>query len=149
MRAGEIVGVAGLEGNGQSELVLAIARLLRASGGTLFAAPLCHIPEDRLLRGLVLDFSVEDNLILWSPRLKHVTLRGPIGEILINADPDMDSPEPLLQTFAEVGSRKRKQHVVDERDRRRGTFDVEDNRVDTARAKVDRHALAAGRVGGK
>ena len=76
--AGEILGIAGVEGNGQTELVEAIAGLVSASGIITLAgldllalgvrargdAGLSHIPEDRHARGLVLDYSVADNLIL-------------------------------------------------------------------------------------
>ena len=76
---GEILGVAGVEGNGQTELVEAIAGLRTASSGTVTIAGrdvtrasvrergdvgLSHIPEDRHERGLVLEYSVADNLIL-------------------------------------------------------------------------------------
>jgi simple sugar transport system ATP-binding protein len=77
--AGEILGVAGVEGNGQTELIEAIAGLRRAQAGTILLdhmditrasvrargdAGLSHIPEDRHTRGLVLDYSIADNLIL-------------------------------------------------------------------------------------
>ncbi|MDB4898289.1 MAG: transporter related protein [Gemmatimonadetes bacterium] len=75
---GEILGIAGVEGNGQTELVEAIAGLRAATGSLALAgrdllplqlrargdAGLSHIPEDRHERGLVLDYSVADNLIL-------------------------------------------------------------------------------------
>ena len=75
---GEILGIAGVEGNGQTELVEAIAGLAHATGAIALAgrdllaldvrgrgdAGLSHIPEDRHERGLVLDYSVADNLIL-------------------------------------------------------------------------------------
>ncbi|MFL5582386.1 MAG: ABC transporter ATP-binding protein [Gemmatimonadaceae bacterium] len=76
---GEILGVAGVEGNGQTELVEAVAGLRRADGGRVLLGGrdvsaldvrqrgdlgLSHIPEDRHLRGLVLEYSVADNLIL-------------------------------------------------------------------------------------
>ena len=79
VRPGEIVGIAGVEGNGQTELVEAIAGLARVRGGQVTfdgadvtawpvarrtAAGLAHIPEDRHARGLVLDWSVADNLVL-------------------------------------------------------------------------------------
>jgi general nucleoside transport system ATP-binding protein len=75
---GEILGLAGVEGNGQTELVEAIAGL-RAATGTIALggrdlmpldvrqrgdAGLSHIPEDRHDRALVLDYSVAENLIL-------------------------------------------------------------------------------------
>jgi general nucleoside transport system ATP-binding protein len=79
VRGGEIVGIAGVDGNGQSELVDAIAGLRRVESGRIVIsgddvtaagcrecldAGLGHIPEDRHLRGLVLDFSLAENLAL-------------------------------------------------------------------------------------
>jgi ABC-type uncharacterized transport system ATPase subunit len=75
---GEILGIAGVEGNGQTELVEALAGLVAARGRITLAgrdllaldvrargdAGLSHIPEDRHERGLVLDYSIADNLIL-------------------------------------------------------------------------------------
>ncbi len=65
VRAGEIVGVAGIEGNGQTELVECIAGL-RPSTGTIVVdrAALAHIPEDRHKRAVVLDFTLEENAVL-------------------------------------------------------------------------------------
>ncbi len=76
VRAGEIVGVAGVDGNGQRELALAIAGLVKSSGRVRIAgkdvssaspahrlaAGLAHIPEDRHQGGLFVDGSVLDNL---------------------------------------------------------------------------------------
>ena len=79
VRAGEIVGLAGVDGNGQSELVDAIAGLRKVRAGRIVVAGkdvagasaresldagVGHIPEDRHLRGLVLDFSLAENLSL-------------------------------------------------------------------------------------
>jgi ABC-type uncharacterized transport system ATPase subunit len=79
VRAGEILGIAGVDGNGQTELIDAIAGLLRAEGGTvrvvgrefvqalpreMLDAGVGHIPEDRQRRGLVLDFSIAENIAL-------------------------------------------------------------------------------------
>ncbi|MFC4427495.1 ABC transporter ATP-binding protein [Deinococcus navajonensis] len=77
VRAGEIVGIAGVEGNGQSELVEAITGLATLAGGQITylgrpahgvreveAAGLSHIPEDRNERGLVLDMTTAENYIL-------------------------------------------------------------------------------------
>ena len=78
VKAGELVGVAGVDGNGQRELALAIAGLAtargriqigarevsRASPAARLAAGLAHIPEDRQHGGLLLDASVADNLAL-------------------------------------------------------------------------------------
>lgn len=77
VHAGEIVGIAGVEGNGQTELVEVIAGLRPAEAGHLFlggdditrdsvgarrAAGIAHIPEDRLQRGVAAPMSIEDNL---------------------------------------------------------------------------------------
>jgi simple sugar transport system ATP-binding protein len=79
VRAGEIVGVAGIDGNGQSELVEAIVGLRRPTEGRILVngqvitrddpkhlidAGIGHIPEDRHRRGLVLNFTVAENLSL-------------------------------------------------------------------------------------
>ena len=79
VRAGEIVCIAGIEGNGQSELVYGITGLENTlSGSVMFCgedithAPIrkrslmgmSHIPEDRHKHGLVLDYSLEDNMVL-------------------------------------------------------------------------------------
>jgi general nucleoside transport system ATP-binding protein len=83
LRAGEILGIAGVEGNGQSELIEAIVGLREIERGTIAIAGrdvtresvfrrsqvgLAHIPEDRHDRALVLDYSVRDNLILGQQR---------------------------------------------------------------------------------
>ena len=65
VRAREIVGMAGVEGNGQKELVDVLAGLVRASGGTVrVRAPIEVVHDDRHKRGLVLDASVADNAVL-------------------------------------------------------------------------------------
>ena len=76
---GEILGIAGVEGNGQTELLEAIAGLRRVSSGNIRMGDeelthrpvrergdlgLSHIPEDRHDRGLVLEYSIATNLIL-------------------------------------------------------------------------------------
>ena len=80
VRIGEIVGIAGVDGNGQTELVEAITGLHRREGGRILvdgnevsahASPLAmleagvgHIPEDRHRYGLVLDFTLAENVAL-------------------------------------------------------------------------------------
>src|SRR5581483_10459077 len=79
VRAGEIVGIAGVDGNGQSELIDGITGLRRPAGGTIRVAGrevahstprlmldlgVGHIPEDRQRRGLVLEFSIAENVAL-------------------------------------------------------------------------------------
>ena len=91
---GEILGVAGVEGNGQTELVEAIAGLTGVTSGRIVLAGrevtalpvraradagLSHIPEDRHRRGLVLDYSVADNLVLG---LQHRYAHGGVASVL-------------------------------------------------------------------
>ena len=79
VRAGEIVGIAGVDGNGQSELIDALTGLRKPAGGRMSVggqdlthasarqaldAGMGHIPEDRHRRGLVLDFNLAENLAL-------------------------------------------------------------------------------------
>jgi simple sugar transport system ATP-binding protein len=81
VRAGEIVGIAGVQGNGQTELIEALSGLRYPVGGTiellgrdvtrasprqLVDAGESHIPEDRQKHGLVLTYAVADNLVLRS-----------------------------------------------------------------------------------
>jgi simple sugar transport system ATP-binding protein len=76
VRAGEILGVAGVQGNGQSELVLAATGLLLARRGSVtVSGGRGHIAEDRHARAVVLDFSLEDNLLLGRQR----DFAGPLG----------------------------------------------------------------------
>ncbi len=79
VRSGEIVGIAGVDGNGQTELINAITGLARAESGSILVrgtditnmtvkervrAGVGHIPEDRHRHGLILDFSVAENAVL-------------------------------------------------------------------------------------
>ena len=79
VRAGEIVGIAGIDGNGQTELIDALCGLRAVAGGSVrlegrdlthasalehYHAGLGHIPEDRQRRGLVLEFTIAENIAL-------------------------------------------------------------------------------------
>ena len=88
VRAGEIVCIAGIAGNGQTELIHGLTGLAKITGGSV---PLCgetithasirrrgknmsHIPEDRHKHGLVLDFTLEQNMVLQrykEPQFQH------------------------------------------------------------------------------
>ena len=85
VRAGEIVGIAGIDGNGQTELIDAMTGLRRVDGGSVvvdgqdvtsvgvqehFDSGLGHIPEDRQRRGLVLEFSIAENIAIHDYRSK-------------------------------------------------------------------------------
>jgi ABC-type uncharacterized transport system ATPase subunit len=91
VRAGEIVGVAGVDGNGQRELVEAIVGLRKPRSGAikLRGADITHagaastieagvsfIPEDRQRRGLVLQFDITENLVLGDQRREPVSRFG-------------------------------------------------------------------------
>jgi general nucleoside transport system ATP-binding protein len=84
VRAGEIVGIAGVSGNGQSELLAAIAGIEAPKGGTITVSGslatgldpaeirglrLAHVPEDRHRMGLVTSFEARENVILGYQRL--------------------------------------------------------------------------------
>lgn len=79
VRAGEIIGIAGVDGNGQSELIEALTGLKKVASGTITLngkqiqnmkprkiteSGVGHIPEDRHKHGLVLDFSIGENIVL-------------------------------------------------------------------------------------
>ncbi|GIQ67246.1 ABC transporter ATP-binding protein [Xylanibacillus composti] len=100
VRAGEIVGIAGVEGNGQTELVEAITGLRKAeSGSILFEGQdianmsirariekgIGHIPEDRQKRGLVLDYTIEENMILEVYQKRPFSKRGLMNKSAIRA----------------------------------------------------------------
>ena len=78
MRAGEIVCIAGIDGNGQTELIHGLTGLDKVSEGTIMLCGkdithlpikqrgenMSHIPEDRHKHGLILDFTLEQNMVL-------------------------------------------------------------------------------------
>ena len=88
VHAGEIVCLAGIEGNGQTEFIYGLTGLSKLSGGKLVLDGkdithesirqrskdgMGHIPEDRHKHGLVLDFSLENNIVLqryWQPEFQ-------------------------------------------------------------------------------
>lgn len=89
VRAGEIVCLAGIEGNGQTEFVYALTGLEKMSSGSISVAGkdisnasvrersvagISHIPEDRHKHGLVLEYSLEQNMVLqryWQPEFQN------------------------------------------------------------------------------
>ncbi|WP_379967389.1 ABC transporter ATP-binding protein [Ectobacillus sp. sgz5001026] len=91
VRAGEIVGIAGVDGNGQSELIEAITGLRKVESGSIMLRGkditnlptrciteegIGHIPEDRHKHGLILDFSVRDNMVLQTYYKKPFSSKG-------------------------------------------------------------------------
>jgi len=107
VRRGEILGVAGVEGNGQSEFASILAGLLKQDAGqvyvkgndTSFAGPgpirdagLAHVPEDRMYNGCVADLPLDDNLI--SNVFERFTHMG-----MMNAAEVEDYAEGLMEAF--------------------------------------------------
>ena len=135
--AGEIVGVAGVEGNGQRELVLALAGLATPSAGVIEldgvdvarttvaqrrGRGLAFIPEDRHRHGLVLDASIADNVALG--RLGEVSRRGLVDRTLrdrlaarLIAELDVRPGDPALPTRALSGGNQQKLVIARELDR--------------------------------
>src|SRR5213075_406775 len=116
VKPGEILGIAGVEGNGQTELIEAVAGLRSVLSGQILIdgvditrrsvanrhdAGLSHIPEDRHRRGLILEYTVGDNLILGLERA--FSKRGIIdkNQVMDNAQREISSfdirpPNPIL-----------------------------------------------------
>ncbi len=109
VRAGEILGVAGVQGNGQTELVEVLTGLRHATGGhvmllgqdminrsprTITEAGVAHIPEDRHRDGLVLSYPILDNMILNTYYLPPFA-RG----VLVEETAIVTNAEELVETF--------------------------------------------------
>jgi simple sugar transport system ATP-binding protein len=114
VRAAEIVGIAGVEGNGQTELIEALAGLIprtHMSGRIEYLGRdiaqmdarsrrelgIAHIPEDRHRRGLLLDFDLKENAVL------GVHYRPPVaaglGSVLLNDRAIRKRTESIIQDF--------------------------------------------------
>ncbi len=131
VRSGEIVGVAGIEGNGQTELIEALSGLTTASAGRirfdgkditnnsarqLKELGVAHIPEDRHKRGLLLHSSLAENSILgvhYRPPIAAATgfmnnsaIDKRVGEIIENFD--VRPPDPALPAKALSGGNQQK-----------------------------------------
>ena len=109
VREGEILGVAGIEGNGQTELIEAITGLKPATSGTVKLAGvdiskmpvrmrteqgIGHIPEDRHKHGLVLEYSLEDNFILQNYYQEPFSKGG-----VLNRKAIREQSETLIERF--------------------------------------------------
>jgi len=139
VRAGEILGVAGVQGNGQTELAEALAGLrstksgsFKLAGKDLTGKPprpitetgLGHIPEDRQRHGLVLSYTVADNMVLCSYYLEPFARYGVMRPeaIDINArklirDYDVRTPSPYVPVSKLSGGNQQKVIVARELDR--------------------------------
>ena len=109
VRAGEILGLCGIDGNGQTELIQAITGLTKCEGGRIFLRGtdiagmpikqrldlgLGHIPEDRQRYGLVLDFSLAENLVIHSYLRKPYANWGVLNKKIIR-----ENAERLIEEF--------------------------------------------------
>ena len=133
LHAGEIVGIAGVTGNGQSELLDALSGLLEPQSGTLELAGesfvpgrwltprrarelrLAHVPEDRHRRGLVLPFAAWESAALgyqWLRRYRNgpftdgAAMRGDTAAMMQRFD--VRPPEPLRRSSAFSGGNQQK-----------------------------------------
>ena len=94
LRAGEILGIAGVDGNGQTELMDAITGMAKANRGTvtlngeditntsprnIIDKGMNSIPEDRQKRGLILEYPIKDNLILENVEKEPFSTRGKLN----------------------------------------------------------------------
>lgn len=121
VRAGEIVGIAGVEGNGQRELEEALGGLRTATAGSItlcdtdvtnaspravFGAGLGHVPSDRYKTALLRDFSIADNLVLETVDRPPFTRRGLLNRRAIAAN-----AVELIKRF-DVRTRSHQTHVA-------------------------------------
>ncbi|MCL6601398.1 MAG: ABC transporter ATP-binding protein [Paenibacillus sp.] len=99
VKAGEILGIAGVDGNGQSELLQAITGLRKIDSGSItmtgkeisnhspreiIEMNISHIPEDRHKHGLVLDFTVSENMVLETYYKSPYNKNGFLNKEIIN-----------------------------------------------------------------
>lgn len=109
VKAGEILGIAGVEGNGQTELVEALTGMRSVISGTIeykgenittisvrnrIDKGIAHIPEDRHKRGLVLDYNLEDNMVLKCYKSKPFSKNGIINRAAIK-----EHAEKIIKAF--------------------------------------------------
>ncbi|MGH9947319.1 MAG: ABC transporter ATP-binding protein [Pyrinomonadaceae bacterium] len=124
VRSGEIVGIAGIEGNGQSELIEALAGLIQPKSGRiefegkdvtslnarrLKELGIAHIPEDRHKRGLLLNSDLSENSILGvhyrppvaaSGMLSSASISKRVNEIIENFDVRPRNPENTAKSLS-------------------------------------------------
>jgi ABC-type uncharacterized transport system ATPase subunit len=136
VRAGEILGIAGVQGNGQTELVEALTGLRSVTGGRMFFAGkdmtgkpprpitetgMAHIPEDRQRFGLVLPYTVADNLVLNSYYLSPFARSGVLQPKQVDENArkliqefDVRTPSPYVSTSKLSGGNQQKVIVARE-----------------------------------
>lgn len=109
IRAGEVLGIAGIDGNGQTELIEAISGLKKPESGKVMLngkdvtghtprkmteAGIGHIPQDRHKHGLVLDYSIRDNMVLQTYYKEPFSKRG-----LMNYKAVAEKAKALIEKF--------------------------------------------------
>ncbi|TDB50415.1 MULTISPECIES: ABC transporter ATP-binding protein [Bacillaceae] len=139
VRAGEIVGIAGVDGNGQTELIEALTGLAKIKSGaiTLNESDLTklsarkitesgvgHIPQDRHKHGLVLDYTIGENIALQTYYKEPMSKRGILNykEIYrkakaLIAEYDVRTPSEYTQARALSGGNQQKAIIAREVDR--------------------------------
>ena len=131
VRKGEIVGIAGVSGNGQSELLDVISGIARPTAGQVIfegkdigilgdprhvrAEGLAHVPEDRQHRGLIGSFDASENIILgWHhDQALGAGFRLDRGKVIARAKAEMEEfdvrpPDPLLKSSKFSGGNQQK-----------------------------------------
>lgn len=108
VKKGEILGLVGIEGNGQTDLVYAISGMKPVHSGSIsfnnqdithwpvkkrILNGISHIPEDRHHHGLVLDFSLEDNFVLHTYNSKEFSKNGFLNKKAISANATKNEAE--------------------------------------------------------
>ncbi|MBR3061747.1 MAG: ABC transporter ATP-binding protein, partial [Exiguobacterium sp.] len=109
IRAGEVLGIAGIDGNGQTELIEAISGLKKPESGKVLLngkdvtghtprkmteAGIGHIPQDRHKHGLILDYSIRDNMVLQTYYKEPFSKRG-----LMNYKAVAEKAKALIEKF--------------------------------------------------
>ncbi|WP_215141535.1 ABC transporter ATP-binding protein [Exiguobacterium qingdaonense] len=109
IRAGEVLGIAGIDGNGQTELIESISGLKKPESGKVLLngkdvtghtprkmteAGIGHIPQDRHKHGLVLDYSIRDNMVLQTYYKEPFSKRG-----LMNYKAVAEKAKALIEKF--------------------------------------------------
>ncbi|WP_028782840.1 ABC transporter ATP-binding protein [Thalassobacillus devorans] len=139
VKSGEIVGLAGVDGNGQSELIEAITGLRKSASGSIHLngkpitnltprkvteAGISHIPQDRHRFGLVLDFPVGENMVLQTYNKKPFSKKGILNykEIYKKAESlieeyDVRTPSVYTKARALSGGNQQKAIIGREVDR--------------------------------
>ncbi len=136
VRTGEVLGIAGVQGNGQTELVEALTGLRQAHSGQvmmlerdvtgrpprpIIETGIAHIPEDRLRYGLVLPFPVTDNLVLCTYYLPPFARSGVLNHQAVDENGrrlvhefDVRTPSPYLPVSKLSGGNQQKVIVARE-----------------------------------